>query len=159
MSAARVARWAAALSRRSATSMSPCGSVRTGTTSSPAITALAGLVPWAEVGIRHVVRCPSPRERWYARITSSPVNSPCDPALGCSETCGRPVISASMSSSWRNRVRYPWACSRGANGCRRLNSRHERGTISVVALSFMVHEPSGIMDVVSERSRASSRLM
>ena len=32
------------------------------------------------------------------------------------------------------------------------------GTISAVALSFIVHDPSGIMLVVSERSLASRRL-
>ena len=47
----------------------------------------------------------------------------------------------------------------GANGCSRLNSRQLTGIISVVALSFMVQEPSGIIAAVSERSRASSRLM
>ena len=51
------------------------------------------------------------------------------------------------------------AWSRGANGWSRLNSRQLTGIISVVALSFMVHEPSGIIAEVSERSRASSRLM
>src|SRR5437899_9679311 len=138
--------------------MLPRASDCTGTTESPAITALAGLVPCAEVGIRHVVRGPSPRERWYARITSNPVNSPWAPELGCSDTLGNPVISDSMSSSWRNSVRYPVACSRGAKGCSRLNSRHESGTISVVALSFIVHEPSGIIGDEDDRSRALSRL-
>ena len=33
------------------------------------------------------------------------------------------------------------------------------GNISAVAFSFIVQEPSGIIDVVSERSRASSRRM
>jgi hypothetical protein len=33
------------------------------------------------------------------------------------------------------------------------------GTISEVALSFIVHEPSGIIERVIERSRASSRRM
>ncbi len=31
------------------------------------------------------------------------------------------------------------------------------GSISAAALSFIVHEPSGIIEVVSERSRASRR--
>ena len=57
MSAARVSRCAAALARRSSTSMLPRGSLLTGTTCMPAMTALAGLVPWADWGIRHVVRC------------------------------------------------------------------------------------------------------
>ena len=49
--------------------------------------------------------------------------------------------------------------SRGANGCSRLNSRQLTGIISVVAFSFRVQEPSGIIAEVSERSRDSSRLM
>ena len=73
----------------------------TGTTCIPAITALAGLVPWADCGIRQVVRSLSPREWWNARMTSRPAYSPCEPALGCSETAAKPVISASWYSSWR----------------------------------------------------------
>ena len=125
----------------------------------PAMTALAGLVPWADWGMRQVVRCPFPRERCQARITRRPAYSPCDPALGWSDTAANPVISASWYSSCRNISSYPAAWSRGANGCSRLNSRQLTGIISVVALSFMVQEPSGIIALVSERSRASSRLM
>jgi hypothetical protein len=33
------------------------------------------------------------------------------------------------------------------------------GNISALALSFMVQEPKGIIEVVSDRSRPSSRLM
>ena len=43
-------------------SMLPCASLRTGTTCIPAITALAGLVPCADCGMRQVVRCGSPRD-------------------------------------------------------------------------------------------------
>ena len=43
---------------------SPAASLLTGTTCMPAITALAGLVPWADWGMRQVVRWVSPRERW-----------------------------------------------------------------------------------------------
>ena len=38
----------------------------------------------------------------------------------------------------------------------RLNSGQETGNISAAALSFIVQEPSGIIECVSERSRASS---
>jgi hypothetical protein len=38
----------------------------------------------------------------------------------------------------------------------RANSGQLTGSISEVELSFMVQEPSGIIDVVSERSRPSS---
>src|SRR5438477_177520 len=63
------------------------------------MTADAGLVPCADCGIRHTVRWPSPRARWYARIASSPAYSPCAPELGCSDTAAKPVISASQASS------------------------------------------------------------
>src|SRR5918995_1383941 len=52
----------------------------------PAITAEAALVPWADAGIRHTSRGPSPRLRWYSRMASSPASSPCEPALGWSDT-------------------------------------------------------------------------
>jgi len=64
ISAASVSLCSAALARRSARSMLPRASDCTGTTSRPAMTALAGFVPCADVGIKQVVRCPSPRERW-----------------------------------------------------------------------------------------------
>ena len=54
-----------ALARRSARSMLPRSSDATGTTLNPAITALAGLVPCADIGIRHTFRCASPRDSWY----------------------------------------------------------------------------------------------
>jgi hypothetical protein len=41
----------------------------------------------------------------------------------------------------------------------RPNSGQVTGNISLVALSFMVQEPSGIIDWQSVRSFASSRLM
>ena len=40
--------------------MLPLASQATTTTFSPAMTALAGFVPWAECGIRQTFRCPSP---------------------------------------------------------------------------------------------------
>ena len=51
---------------------------------------------------------------------------------------------------------YPAVCSPGANGCSLEISGHEIGNISAVAFNFIVHEPSGIIEVVSERSRDSS---
>ena len=38
-----------------------------------------------------------------------------------------------------------------------MNSGQLIGSISLVALSFIVHEPSGIIDEVSERARVSRR--
>jgi hypothetical protein len=54
---------------------------------------------------------------------------------------------------------YPWTWSAGANGWMRPNSGQLTGIISVVALSFMVHDPRGIMLVLSERSFTSSEWM
>ena len=76
----------------------PSASQATTTTDMPAITALAALVPCADDGMRHTVRPVSPLARWYARMASSPASSPCDPALGCSDTASYPVISHSAFS-------------------------------------------------------------
>jgi hypothetical protein len=54
--------FASALARRSATSMLPFVSHATATTFMPAMTALAGFVPCAEVGIKQTLRCASPRD-------------------------------------------------------------------------------------------------
>ena len=51
----------------------------------------------------------------------------------------------------------PAACSVGAKGWRWAHSGQVTASISAVALSFIVHDPSGIMLVVSERSFDSSR--
>ena len=49
----------------------------------PHICADAGLVPCALSGIRQMLRWPSPRDRWYSRMASSPAYSPCAPEFGC----------------------------------------------------------------------------
>ena len=54
---------------------------------------------------------------------------------------------------------YPFAWSSGANGCIRFTSGHVIGIISAVALSFIVHEPSGIMQCTIERSLFASLKM
>ncbi len=55
------------------------------------------------------------------------------------------------------RARMPSVCSAGANGWRLANSGQVTASISVVALSFIVHEPSGIMPRSSAKSRSESR--
>jgi hypothetical protein len=52
---------------------------------------------------------------------------------------------------------YPAASSAGANGCIRANSGQVMASISAVAFSFMVQEPSGIIDRSSATSRSDSR--
>ena len=121
------------------------------------MTALAGLVPWAEAGISTTSRSRSPRARWNARIASSPANSPCAPELGCRETASKPVTAHSSVSSSATTARYPPACEAGAKGCTSPNSGQVTGSISAAALSFIVHEPRGIIDVSRPTSLRSSR--
>ena len=61
----------------------------------PAMMAEAGLVPCADTGMMHTLRCLSPFARWYWRMVMSPAYSPLAPLLGCRETASNPVISAS----------------------------------------------------------------
>ena len=118
--------------------------------------ALAGFVPCADSGIRQTFRRVSPRLSWYARIISNPVNSPWEPAFGCRLTAWKPVISASWASRSAAMRAKPACCAAGANGWMSANSGQVTGSISAVAFSFMVQEPSGIIEVVSERSRSRS---
>jgi len=64
----------------------------------PHMAAEAGLVPWAETGMRHTSRWWSPRLSWYALMARSPAYSPDAPELGCRDMPGKPVISQRMSS-------------------------------------------------------------
>ena len=61
MTAARWLEYCSAFFRKSARSTLPPLSQLTTTTFIPAICADAGLVPWADDGIRQMVRCGSPR--------------------------------------------------------------------------------------------------
>jgi hypothetical protein len=92
-------------------------------------------------------------------MTSRPAYSPWEPALGWSETAAKPVHLASQVSRSRKSLAVAAGLLGGANGCSLPNSGHETGNISLVALSFIVHEPSEIIEWQSERSFASSRLM
>ena len=66
------------------------------------MTALAGLVPCAEVGIRQTSRWLSPFGGVVgADDQHSPAYSPCEPALGCSDTAANPVISQQVQRSSR----------------------------------------------------------
>mmetsp|Transcript_17459 Transcript_17459/g.66039 ORF Transcript_17459/g.66039 Transcript_17459/m.66039 type:complete len:206 (-) Transcript_17459:539-1156(-) len=64
MNAARLSLCFSALATRSSKSMSPPGLVSTVTTFMPAMTAEAGLVPWADLGMRQMLRWPSSLLRW-----------------------------------------------------------------------------------------------
>ena len=72
--------------------------------------------------------------------------------MGCTETPAYPVMVASLASRSVIRCRHPSVWCSGAKGWMEQNSGQEMASISAVALSFMVHEPSGIM----VRSRARS---
>ncbi|MFM9084238.1 MAG: hypothetical protein ACKOQ7_10245 [Actinomycetota bacterium] len=56
-------------------------------------------------------------------------------------------------------VRMPTLSSSGTKGCRPENSGHVTGSISVVAFSFMVQDPSVIIVRSSARSRSERRRM
>src|SRR5690606_41227799 len=102
-----------AFSRKSSTSMFPFSVDFVTTTFMPAITALAGLVPCAEDGIKQMFLCWSPLDSWYALITINPAYSPCAPEFGCNEVAANPVILVNWSSSSFKTVWYPCACSIG----------------------------------------------
>ena len=73
------------------------------------------------------------------------------------DTLSYPVISASQPSREEISSAYPRAWSAGANGWMPANSGQVIGSISVVALSFIVQEPSGIIDRSRARSLSISR--
>lgn len=56
--------------------------VYTTTTFMPASTALAGLVPWADLGIKHTFLCPWPVLCRYFMIVKRPAYSPVAPEFG-----------------------------------------------------------------------------
>ena len=67
---------AIAFSLNSSTFTFPFSSQPVNTISNPAITAEAGFVPCAEVGIIILLRFISPLDSWYALITINPAYSP-----------------------------------------------------------------------------------
>mmetsp|Transcript_14860 Transcript_14860/g.59554 ORF Transcript_14860/g.59554 Transcript_14860/m.59554 type:complete len:233 (+) Transcript_14860:2768-3466(+) len=144
------------LSAKSSKSTFPAASDFTVTTLSPAMTAEAGFVPCAETGMRQTSRCSPPVARWYSRIANKPAYSPEAPELGWTETAWKPVILARSAQSESIISRYPSTWSAGAKGCMLHVSGHVTGIISAVALSFIVHEPSEIIEWFSERSLPSS---
>jgi len=55
-----------------------------------------------------------------------------------------------------NKILYPSICSTGVNGCGCENSLHVIGVISEAAFSFIVHEPSAIIDLFKAISESSN---
>jgi hypothetical protein len=60
MKQAKLSLYFSAFSFKSAISIFPYSSFLIATTFNPAITALAGLVPWADNGIKQISLCPCP---------------------------------------------------------------------------------------------------
>ena len=123
--------------RRSSRSIPPRELVASLTTSRPAIVTVAGLVPCEVSGVRTLHRCVSPRDSWYARVSRSPASSPCEPAEGCSETCGSPDISASALCSRPHQLQRPLRAGRvlqrvqpSMPGQRRRRARADAGCAS-----------------------------
>mmetsp|Transcript_15918 Transcript_15918/g.38751 ORF Transcript_15918/g.38751 Transcript_15918/m.38751 type:complete len:244 (+) Transcript_15918:1125-1856(+) len=159
ISAARFLECFSAAALSSGMLMLPWASVPTTTIFMEHMAAEAGLVPCADTGMMHTSRWWSPRLWWYARMAMRPAYSPAAPELGCSDMASNPVISHSCLSSAVNISWYPWVWSLGAKGWMLASSGHVMGIISVDEFSFMVHDPSAIMECTSDRSLFSSRFM
>ena len=150
-----------AFARRSSTSMLPLLSLATTTTLMPAMIG-AGRVGAVrrrrnqhDVAVRvaaiAVVRADRP---------SGPANSPCAPEFGCSDTAGETGDPAQRRLELAEDLRVALGLiEAGANGCSRENSGQLTGIISDAAFSFIVHEPSGIIEVSSPMSLRSRLLM
>ena len=112
----------------------------------PAITALAALVPCAEDGIRQTVRCSSPLARWYAADGQQAGQLALRAGVGLqgdlvvAGDLGEPLLQLADEREVALRL-----LGRARRGAAAPNSGQVTGSISVVALSFMVQEPSGIM--------------
>ena len=122
----------------------------------PTIWALAGFVPCAEFGIKHTFLFVSSFFSWNFLITIRPANSPWAPAFGWRETPENPVIDLNQFFKSVNKILYPSICSTGVNGCGCENSLHVTGVISEAEFSFIVHEPSAIIDLFKAISESSN---
>ena len=69
------------------------------------------------------------------------------------------MTSINQSSNCLIIAKYPVTLSSGANGCMPANSGQVIDSISVVPLSFIVHEPSGIIERSSAMSLSESLRM
>jgi len=117
-----------------------------------------GIVPCADCGIRQVVRCAFAAVLVVRTNHEQPGKLPLRAGIGLQRHLREAGDLSEQPSSCRTAWRSPAPAARGAKGCRRLKPRHVIGIISVVALSFIVQEPSGIIAAVKDRSRSSSRL-
>lgn len=85
-------------------------------------------------------------------MQSNPAYSPCAPEFGIKEIALSCVTSQShflmlLTSCW-----YPYVHSGGEKGCNFENPGNETGIMNEVGLSFMVQDPSEIIDLANEMS-------
>ena len=124
----------------------------------PAIAALAAFVPCADAGMRQTSRSGVAARR----VVRADREQARELALRAGVRLQRHrVVAGDLGEPALEVVEQlagsPAAWSSGANGWMRPNSGHVIGIISAVALSFIVHEPSGIIVRSSARSRSASR--
>ena len=119
----------------------------------PAITARPALVPWAEEGMRQTSRSRLAPDV----VVGADGQQAGQLALAAGVGLQRDgVVAGDVGPAPASRrvdqlgdTRQ--ACSAGANGCMSANSGQVTGSISVVAFSFMVQLPSGIMRPVQRQ--------
>ena len=129
--------------RRASTSTQPSGPEGMFTTVKPAMTAEAGLVPWAESGTMILVRAVSFRCVWYALMSSRPVNSPWAPAAGWKVMASMPVISPRSLAEASSTSRQPWTVPSGWRGWIWAKPGRLAMSSLILGLYFMVQEPRG----------------
>ena len=122
----------------------------------PHICALAGLVPWALLGIIQIFLLVSEFFSWYFCIANKPANSPCAPALGWSETASKPVISFNIDINSLIISLYPSRWWGSKNGCAFEKPGKVIGSISDAAFNFIVQDPRGIIDLFKATSLFSN---
>ena len=79
----------------------------------------------------------SPRSAKYARISISPVSSPCEPAAGWSVTAGSPAISASISC--RRHISSSAPCAPSSSWCGWRSRNPGSGDDSLVDPRVVLH--------------------
>ena len=157
IAASRSACWST-LARRSARSTLPASSQATTTTRMPAMTALAAFVPCAELGIRQTSRllvaagAVVAADRQQAGELALRAGVGLHAHRGVAGDLGQP--GAQLVDQLR-RSRGP--ARPGRRGAGPANSGQVIAAISVAALSFIVHEPSGIIVRSSARSLSDER--
>jgi hypothetical protein len=127
------------------------------TTCMPAICALAGLVPWALEGIRQMLRWPWPRLRVVGLDDQQAGVFALAAGIGLQADAGVARGLAQPGAQLLRPARIALQLVGGANGWTLANSGQVMGIISLVALSFMVQLPSGIMLRSSARSLSDRR--